>query len=786
MHPDTRFRELADSIPQIVWISEPTGVTSFLNRQYYVYTGLSEDIPGPEGWDLVVHPDDKPEAYRKYALSQEIGDIWECELRLKSAQGEYRWHLSRSVPIKDATGKVVQWVATSTDIHKQKTAEASLLESQEFNRRIAEAMPSFLYVKDLRQRKNLHWNDRLAQMLGYEPDELRQKDSKALQEMVHPDDLHMMRKEHWAPGESLRLEYRMRHSNGEYRWIEDNAVVFRLDEEGEPTQVLGIAQDITERKRSEQSIRELEERQKLTLDAARIGTWDIDFASGSVSLHNNVEILFGIAKGSATSFDELAVAIHPQDRPEVRDAVDSFTKRLLPLETEFRVLWPDGSMRWLSCKGTILTDGASPTRLAVVTMDITDRRKAEQALRLSEERSLFLLHLSDLIRNVGDPAEVLRITVNATGQYLHVNRCTYVELDVENDTVVLWDSYSRDVPDTRGQFKLSDFAGTIKAMNDGKTLVYNDVAADNKPEVQRDAFERVQVRSGIAVPIRKDGELIAVFGVNCRTPRIWTEFEVALVEEVADRTWLALQSARAEEQVRRLNAELESRVEERTSELWSTVRELEGFAYTVSHDLRAPLRAINATSRMLQDDYGNALPAEAKQYLTIQAEAANKMGMLIDQLLRYARIAREEINCEKVDLSQIAEEIITDLNAAGVRPGLQFKIEPNLVANGDPKLLQLVLHNLLENSVKFSPQGGTVQLGVDASGFFVQDQGIGFDMEFEDKLWRPFTRLVKDEDYPGTGIGLANVQRIIERHGGRIWAESTPGKGAKFTFLLPD
>lgn len=231
---------------------------------------------------------------------------------------------------------------------------------------------------------------------------------------------------------------------------------------------------------------------------------------------------------------------------------------------------------------------------------------------------------------------------------------------------------------------------------------------------------------------------------------------------------------------------LERRVEERTADLLAAVRELEGFTYSVSHDLRAPLRAIVATSSMLIEDASEHLSESDRSLLERQASNARRLGVLIDDLLQMSRIARSQMRWQEVDLSSLADEVLTELRDRPWPQNVTVEIEPCLSGIGDARLLRFVLQNLLENAYKFSPDGGTIRFGREGQAFFVSDEGIGFDMQYASKLFLPFERLVLERDYPGTGIGLANVQRIIQRHHGSVWAQSELGHGATFYFTLGD
>lgn len=261
---------------------------------------------------------------------------------------------------------------------------------------------------------------------------------------------------------------------------------------------------------------------------------------------------------------------------------------------------------------------------------------------------------------------------------------------------------------------------------------------------------------------------------------------VAVVELVRDVT----ARKRAEAQVQKLNAELEQRVRERTEELQHSVREMETFCYTVSHDLRTPLRGIHGFSSILQQEYGHCLDESGREYLRRIAGAAGRMGELIDDLLELSRVTRDELRWMQVDLAALASEIAGELSLAHPERAAEFIIEPGLVAPGDPSLLQAVIANLLYNAWKFSARTPAARIEVGSRVedgerlYFVRDNGIGFDMQFADKLFLPFHRLHAAEGFEGTGIGLAAVQRIVERHGGRIWAESSPGQGATFFFTL--
>ncbi|HKK08220.1 MAG TPA: ATP-binding protein [Gemmatimonadota bacterium] len=243
----------------------------------------------------------------------------------------------------------------------------------------------------------------------------------------------------------------------------------------------------------------------------------------------------------------------------------------------------------------------------------------------------------------------------------------------------------------------------------------------------------------------------------------------------------------------RLEAEVRERtleLERQTADLEATNEELEAFSYSVSHDLRAPLRAINGFSQALLEDYEDELDEEGRGYLGRVSAAADRMGELIDDLLSLSRVARTELRDESVDLGAMARDVLGELRASHPARTVEVAVDADAGARGDPELLRIALENLLENAWKFTGrrQNARIEFGVGQDGgeriFFVRDNGTGFDMAYADRLFSPFQRLHRAEEFHGTGIGLATVQRVIRRHGGSVWAESEPGRGATFCFTL--
>lgn len=345
---------------------------------------------------------------------------------------------------------------------------------------------------------------------------------------------------------------------------------------------------------------------------------------------------------------------------------------------------------------------------------------------------------------------------------------------------------------------------------EGRFLVVNqryaDIVGRTREELMGCTFQQITHPEDLSTDLGHLGRLlkgaIATYSMEKRYVRkdaslVWVNLTVSLVRDdaFAPMYFIAVVEdislrKRTQAQVLELNASLEQRVADRTAELQAANKDMEAFSYSVSHDLRAPLRGMNGFSEALLEDYAGQLDARGQDYLGRIGRAAQNMGKLIDDLLALSRVTRSEMTFDAVDLGALARKVIAELQPLQAGRAVEWEIGDPLRGRGDARLLGLVLVNLLANALKFTGERehARIEFGERAEGaervFFVRDNGAGFDMAHAGRLFGAFQRLHSVQEFPGTGIGLATVQRIIRRHGGRVWAEGQPGKGATFFFTL--
>jgi len=420
--------------------------------------------------------------------------------------------------------------------------------------------------------------------------------------------------------------------------------------------------------------------------------------------------------------------------------------------------------------------------IAVFAQDITDRRRTEKALRRQAQRLRNLHAVDNAILRAVDPPEVI---AHAALQHLRDM------LQCQSASVGLFDAARKTAKVISAQAKPesnlrigSDLPQEVYGYTE--LLVQGEIEPFEGESPVHPMLRAQGIQSSINIPLHSERGLIGALNVGWETPTVITPEDKEIAGEVAGQIAIAIEQDRLLRSMKSHAEELEQRVRERTAALETANKELEAFSYSVSHDLRAPLRAVDGYSRILLEDYANELDAEGRRVCSVIIDSARDMGKLIDDLLAFSRVGRTEMHRSVVDMATLAESIFFELTTPQSRARIDFEVGPTPSMPGDSNLLRLVWMNLLSNAVKFSSKQQQAVIRVSAAQqegecvYSVSDNGAGFDMQYSSKLFGVFQRLHSTREFEGTGVGLAIVQRIVHRHGGRVWAEGEIGKGATF------
>lgn len=548
-------------------------------------------------------------------------------------------------------------------------------------------------------------------------------------------------------GERLAYRGARKSPHGEEA-ILDIELLPELDEKGGTRGFFAVINNVTAQVLAEQALRASEERLRLAASGGRVGIWEWDVASNRLEWNEQLKVIFGLSPdATGLTLERFIGAIHADDLVPMQQAYLSALEKHAEFNCEYRIIRPDGSVHWIVARGHGQYDEAgTPLRMVGAAIDTTERKTAEEALRESREEFAKIFRAS--------PVTIL-ITNLESGRYLDVN-----------------DAFSRQFGWARDEAigRTSVEIGIWPSREERDRWV----SEVRQYGTVRDYEVALRTKSGNLLQTVVSAETIEIGGVPC---------VISLIHDITARK-------RAEEEVLLLNADLENRVKARTAELTVTNKELESFAYSISHDLRAPLRGIDGFSKLLLDDYSDKLDEQGRGYLDRVRRAAQRMGSLIDDILDLSRVSRHSMRHDTVDLSHAAAEILDELARAAPQRKVEIHVASGCSAVGDPQLLRVLLRNLLENAWKYT--GKTAQARIEfgcenvdgGTVYHVRDNGVGFDMRYADRLFAPFQRLHPPGEFEGTGIGLATVARVAIRHGGRVWAESAVDRGTILRFTL--
>ena len=545
-------------------------------------------------------------------------------------------------------------------------------------------------------------------------------------------------------------EFRVQIPGKEIQWIFSRSSPEKLPD-GSVTWY-GFNADITARKIAEDVVKENNSRLELAMHSANMAWWEMDITTGKVIFDRRKSDMLGYPAEKFSHYKDFVALVHPQDVDKSMKAMQKHIDGLADkYEVEYRILAHSGEYKWFYDIGAIVNKDTigKPLKVTGLVIDITERKLHEEHLFESEIR------FSKLYEN--SPFGMMM--VNHEFRFINVNPM-FCKIIGYSEAELL-------------QLTFKDISHPDDLVND-------------LPNIRKLINKEIAVYKTEKRYIQKDGKVI--WGALIVTANYDKEgrflYNLAILEDITPRKL-------AEENIRQLNDKLEQRVIERTAQLEAANKELEAFSYSVSHDLRAPLRHINGYVNLLNERFMDNLPEMARHYLITISDAANQMGTLIDDLLQFSRSGRQEIHKAKFDMDVLVHELLGKIKPNIKKRKINWLVQKMPEVYGDSALLKQVWVNLLDNAVKYTMYKESAEISIGYREdeinfvFFIKDNGVGFDMKYAQKLFGVFQRLHSQSEFEGTGIGLANVQRIVHKHNGKVWAEAEPNKGSTFFFCIP-
>jgi PAS domain S-box-containing protein len=693
------------------------------------------------------------------------------------------------------------------------------------------------------------WNDTEFELLGLRPGDVR-PGPETFFRYVHPDDLEILQ-EQWATAlrvGTFDVQFRIVRADGEMRWLAGKGSFISRDETGADSHknsgqaliFLGVNYDITRRKQAEESLRESELFYRQTLESIP-GMVFTTRPDGYCDYQSQQWVDFTGVPMSEHLGNGWNKLLHPEDRPLAFAAWRAAVEERAPYDLEYRVRRYDGVYEWFKVRGRPIRNAAGEiVRWFGTALNIDHLLKTQEALRASEEH--VRLKLDSVLSPAGDIGDLeLADIIDAPAiQALVDNLYSFVHLplwilDLKGNVLVgagwqdICTRFHRVHPETCVHCRESDLeltrgvsAGEFQlyrcknGMWDAVTPVmvggqhmgnlysgqffFEDEPLDReffRAQALRYGFNEEEYLAALDRVLRISREALdAGMGFYLKLAEMLSKLSysnIKLARSLSERDALLHSLQQSEERLQHSMEdvlELSGQITARNAELEIANRELESFIYSVSHDLRAPLRSIFSFASFLEKEYSDRLDDRARDYLDRISNGSVKMSRLIEDMLHLSKVSRQEVSREGIDLSSLACSVISDLREAEPGRIVEAVIMEGLTAIADPRLMGIVLFNLLGNAWKFTAktENARIELGAGTEEgqtvYYVRDNGAGFDPEYAARMFLPFHRLHSEDEFEGTGIGLAIVERIIQRHGGRIWAEGAPGKGATVFFTL--
>jgi PAS domain S-box-containing protein len=800
---------------------------TLVNPAFERLTGYPQDELQEQDFLQYIHPEDRPAIIAEWDRLAQGGALRDQEYRVITRSGQIRWCSSSWEPMRDAAGRQIGYMGTEFDITERKLAEEEMrldtelfqavleveeavmaagLDSQTVMRVIAEQSKALTGASGA-VIEALEGEDLVPKMyVGTEAPRLKLGSSLSglcvrTGELQRSDDTftdaRVAHQNYRELGMRSLLVVPLRDDArilGVLKVVSPQLAAFS-DRDAKALRLLGGLMGpalshaaafegrqarLEERTRA---LQESEQRFKQLVDVAQEGIWVSDDRGMITYVNQRMADLLGYSIGNLVGrpiYDFIEV----DSRPGAKHSLSRRGMRAGQSQ-DLRFRKQDGSQVWglVSSSPVLDKNGGLVGTVGMVT-DITERKRAEEQLRRSADRLAMLHDMDQAIVAAQSPAEIGRAALGRMRRMINCQRCA----------VVLFD------PRRREAQMIAGFAGGVhlapapippgdlfpEAFRAEAVRYIEDLGTLESPSPYHRELLAEGIRALLSVPLLVEGQAIGEITLGSATAAAFDGEHRDIAMEVATPIAIAIQHARLREELARQTAELERRLSERSAAVRSLTAELETVLYSVSHDLRAPLRQLLGFSRLLLEQSVQEPGAATLQYAERIQDAAERMTALVDDLINMSRLGRQDVMRRPVDLGSLVEDVIGQLRSGSDGRVIEWKVDELPTVDADPALLKLALTNLLANAVKFTRQRAraTVHIRPVESegqvGLAVQDNGVGFKMAYAGKLFGLFQRLHRADEFEGNGAGLAIVQRIATKHGGRVWAEAEPDKGATF------
>jgi len=762
--------------------------------------GLNPPPPGRslQVFNDLLHADDQ--APMREALIRHLREQapFEETFRLRDASGAFRWFETQGHAFWNDDSQATYMAGTAFEITERRSLEEAQRQTLHRLETVANASPALFWTCDDRMRCD--WvNQRLLEFTGRKADKER---GRNWTESIHPDDLRRYQAAYARAVEARQpfsTEFRLRHRDGDYRWVLDQGMP-RHDADGLFLGYIGTCMDLSELKAAEQTAQQ----QRQMLDRVFDVLPDLFFlmdAEGTILDHkaSAENLLFARPEDfiGRRLQDVMPPAFYQPFKRRMAEACSGHLVR-----HEYTLPLPDGTHHFEARLARL----PGSEQLMAIVRDISDQKRLENDRERLNHFVVLLFRLASRFINL--PVQQMDAAINEAlgdmGQFVSADRAYLFDYNFESRTSSNTHEWCAEGV-TSEQANLQNLPmdwdpDWVATHLRGDMIYVPDV--DAMPEGALKAVLQPQgIRSLMTLPLMGSDSCLGYVGLDSvRQQHHYDEEEIALLKLFAQMLVNLRLRAGAEAQIRELTGQLEQKVAERTTQLETSVkrlqtvnRELESFTYSASHDLRTPLRGIEGFSALLLEEHGAQLDDQGREYLQRIQRATLHMSQLISDLLAYARLEQMTEKVKPVALARLVQEVVVPFrDSLSERQGqLKVTVPDHLQVMADPKGLAMVLRNLLDNALKFTPAERAPEIRIEATEqdgvvhLQVADQGMGFDMKHRERIFGMFQRLHRQDQIPGTGIGLAMAHKAIERMTGRIWVDSTPGQGTTFHIELP-